>query len=136
MIPNEIVLGLFMACNGARSLAYLPQIVRLARDRSGAGAVSCLTWALFALANASTAAYAAIVTGDAWVAAMFALNSLFCVTIVGLAAHGRRSDPGARPRQPRVITPRAGRACARRGRDHPPRPFSHACARTSDGAMP
>jgi hypothetical protein len=35
MISSELALGLFVACNGARSIAYLPQIVRLARDREG-----------------------------------------------------------------------------------------------------
>jgi hypothetical protein len=93
MISNELALGLFVACNGARSIAYLPQIVRLARDREGAGAVSCVTWSLFALANASTVAYAAIVTGDLMVALIFALNTLGCLAVFGLAAYKRRTNP-------------------------------------------
>lgn len=83
MISNELALGLFLACNGARSIAYLPQIVRLARERDS-GAVSCLTWSLFALANASTVAYALIVTGDLAVALTFALNTLGCLSIFRL----------------------------------------------------
>jgi hypothetical protein len=93
MISSELALGLFVACNGARSIAYLPQIVRLARDREGAAAVSCVTWSLFALANASTVAYAAIVTGDLAVALTFALNTLGCLSIFGLAAYKRRGSP-------------------------------------------
>jgi hypothetical protein len=92
MISNELALGLFVACNGARSIAYLPQIVRLARDREGAGAVSRVTWSLFALANASTVAYAAIVTGDVMVALIFALNTLGCLSVFGLATYRQKQS--------------------------------------------
>jgi hypothetical protein len=52
-----------------------------------------VTWSLFALANASTVAYAAIVTGDLAVALTFALNTLGCLSIFGLAAYKRRGSP-------------------------------------------
>lgn len=91
MISNEVALALFVACNGVRSIAYLPQIVQLARDRDGAVAVSCLTWGLFTFANASTVAYALIVTGDLMIALTFSLNMLCCLSIVSLAACKRRS---------------------------------------------
>jgi hypothetical protein len=91
MSPNELALAVFVVCNGVRSIAYIPQIVRLARDRDNARAVSCLTWGLFAVANASTVTYALIVTGDLMVAASFSLNLVCCISIVGLAACRRRS---------------------------------------------
>jgi hypothetical protein len=40
----ELVILAFTACNSFRTLAYPPQIVRIAGDQGGARAVSCWTW--------------------------------------------------------------------------------------------
>jgi uncharacterized protein with PQ loop repeat len=92
----EFVILIFAITNGLRVVAYLPQIVRLARDQSGAAAVSCSTWILFLLSHISTVAYAALVLGDAWMTFAFAANAMCSLAIVILTLVRRR---GAAPRQ-------------------------------------
>jgi uncharacterized protein with PQ loop repeat len=87
--PAEAALGLFAICNTARVFAYVPQIVKIGRDRHGAAAISYTTWALFALSHLSTVAYALLVVDDPWMAAMFAANTLCCLVILGLTAWKR-----------------------------------------------
>ena len=70
-------------------LAYIPQIVRVARDQQGAVAISYTTWWLFALANSSTAAYAVFDQDDLRMAAMFGANAAFCLAVVVLTAYKR-----------------------------------------------
>src|SRR5262245_57500536 len=47
MTIADITLAAFTLCNSFRVVAYLPQIARAARDRSGAEAISVGTWGLF-----------------------------------------------------------------------------------------
>ena len=53
---------------GLRIVSYVPQIIRVARDRNGASAISCPTWLLWTGAHDSTAMYAATNLNDAWLA--------------------------------------------------------------------
>lgn len=93
MIPAGLAAVTFAACNSARVLAYIPQIVRIARDRNGSPGVSCLTWAGFAAANFSTVAYALV--ASAWImAAVFGVNAVFCLAIVTLTAWRRFQSGG------------------------------------------
>lgn len=87
---TELVIMAFAATNGLRVAAYLPQIVMLARDESGAAGVSCCTWLLFLVSNISTAAYAALVLDDLQLTAVFVANSLCSGAIMALAILGRR----------------------------------------------
>ena len=94
----EIAVVLFAISNSVRVVAYVPQILRVASDRDGAAAVSCMTWLLFAVSHLSTVAYAIVVIGDWRMAAIFAANLVCCLLIIGLtlykrAAVGRRSTP-------------------------------------------
>lgn len=89
MTANDLMLFLFTAANAARVLAYLPQIVRIARDTHGAEAISCWTWALFAFANLSTAAYAVLAVDDPLMAWLFAANFAACLAVLGLTAWKR-----------------------------------------------
>jgi hypothetical protein len=57
MTPADVTLVVFTLCNSLRVLAYLPQISRAARDRSGAQAISFMTWGLFLFSNISAVAY-------------------------------------------------------------------------------
>lgn len=99
MTSADFAVALFAACNSARVLAYIPQVVRVARDRDGARAISCLTWGSFMVANLSTVAYALIVVSDWRMAAIFGSNTLCCLVVVTLTAckrvRLRRLDPGA-----------------------------------------
>jgi hypothetical protein len=89
MTVAECAMAAFALLNGGRALAYVPQIVRVYRDRNGAAAVSLVTWALFASSNLATAVYAHAVYGDAIMATVFALNTLACLFVVVLTAMKR-----------------------------------------------
>jgi hypothetical protein len=93
----EVALTLFALCNALRVFAYLPQIVAIARDRSGACAVSQTTWGLFAASNLSTMAYAVFALQDWVMAAIFGASAGCCLAIVGLTALKRaqlKRNPG------------------------------------------
>jgi hypothetical protein len=89
MTLANLALAAFTLCNSARVLAYLPQIVRAARDCNRASAISLTTWNLFAASNFSTSVYAVVQLGDWTLAGVFALNTLFCLVIVGITAWKR-----------------------------------------------
>jgi hypothetical protein len=82
MTISDYSVTAFALLNGARVIAYAPQIRCLTRDNSGAAAVSLITWTLFSMANTATVAYALLVIDDRLMAAVFALNLLGCLTIV------------------------------------------------------
>src|SRR5262245_9047578 len=89
MTAPEVALVLFTAMNTLRVLAYVPQILRVARDRDRAEAISCATWVMFALSHLSTVAYAILAVGDLRMAAIFAANVLACLLILGITAYKR-----------------------------------------------
>lgn len=91
MTLAEYSMAAFALLNGGRTVAYFPQMIRIYRDPHGAAAVSILTWALFAAANAATVWYALAVSHDHIVASVFSLNAVGCVAIVGLTAFKRMS---------------------------------------------
>lgn len=91
---TEIVIVAFAITNGLRVVAYLPQIVRLARDDSGAAAVSCFTWLLFLVSNISTATYAALVLNEPWMTIVFTANAVCSAAIFALAILQRRRPSG------------------------------------------
>ena len=91
MITAEaVILIVFSLANACRLLAYLPQIATILRDNGGARAVSCATWILFFISNGATAIYAAVVSIDFAMAAVFSANTLCCATIVLLVYRKRR----------------------------------------------
>lgn len=87
----EITLALFAFCNSIRIVAYIPQIVRLVTDTTGASSISFLTWGLFLTANMSTVAYALVNRSDWTLAAYFSVYAACCATILALAYWKRRS---------------------------------------------
>ena len=94
----DIALLCFTATNSVRVFAYLPQIASVARDRSGAGAISCTTWRLFAASHLSTVAYALLALQDWRMAAVFGANTACCAAILALTVlrrvQFRRGIPG------------------------------------------
>lgn len=90
MTAAEVALLAFTTCNTLRVLAYVPQIVRIARDTDGARAISYTTWGLFALSHLSTVAYAVAVMGDATLALVFGGNAAACFAVLGLTGWKRR----------------------------------------------
>lgn len=85
----DITLAVFTLCNTLRVLAYVPQITRAARDRSGAEAISFVTWGLFLLSNASAVAYALVNKQDWMMATVFLGNAAGCTTILLIGAWKR-----------------------------------------------
>jgi len=100
---TEFVTLAFTAVNGLRVIAYVPQIVRICHDNTGAAAISCCTWSLFLVSHLTTIAYAVVVMGDTWMALVFAANSACSAAIVTLALLQRqRRRVLARPVVPYV----------------------------------
>ena len=79
----------FTAINSVRVIAYVPQILRVARDIAGAEAISCATWIMFALSHLSTVAYAMLTVEDIRMAIVFTANFAACVLILGLTIYKR-----------------------------------------------
>jgi hypothetical protein len=80
----------FTVLNGARIVAYFPQIICVCRDRTGASSVSPMTWGMFCSANLATVFYA-LTTGDRIIAGVFALNAIACTIIFALIIRKRRT---------------------------------------------
>jgi len=89
MTLADYSLTAFTVLNGARIVAYFPQIVCVCRDRSGASSVSITTWVMFFSANLATVFYALTVTGDRLIAGVFALNAIACGVIFALILRKR-----------------------------------------------
>jgi hypothetical protein len=89
MTMSDYSVTAFALLNGARIVAYAPQIRCLTRDKTNAAAVSLVTWTLFTLANGATVAYALLVINDPLMAGVFGLNLLGCLTIVAIIGKKR-----------------------------------------------
>jgi hypothetical protein len=81
---SEVALFAFTACNTLRVVAYVPQLLKIARDNGGASAISYTTWGLFGASHLSTVAYAVAVVQDWKLGLIFTANALACGAIVGL----------------------------------------------------
>jgi len=75
MTIADITLTAFTLCNSLRLVAYVPQIAKAARNRSGAEAVSFGTWGLFLVSHVSAMAYALVNKAD-WTMASMSLEYL------------------------------------------------------------
>ena len=89
MTIADITLTAFTLCNSLRVVAYVPQIAKAARDRSGAEAISLGTWGLFLVSHASAAAYALVNQKDWTMASVFLGNAVGCCAIILIAAWKR-----------------------------------------------
>jgi hypothetical protein len=89
MTTADITLAVFTIFNSLRFLAYVPQITKAIKDRSGAEAISFGTWVLFLASHASAMAYAIENQGDWTMAWLFLSNALGCATILLIAAWKR-----------------------------------------------
>ena len=81
----DFTLAVFTLCNSIRALAYVPQIIKATRDRTGAQAISFGTWGLFLISHTSAMAYALVNKEDWALAAMFLGNALGCSAIIAIA---------------------------------------------------
>jgi hypothetical protein len=78
----SLVTALYAGSSALRLLAYLPQIVAIARDRTGAHAISLLTWTFWGVSHAITAVYSALLLKDTLLVSMMIGNTLGCVAVV------------------------------------------------------
>lgn len=84
MTATDFIVLAFAATNGLRIVAFVPQIVSLIRDDSGAVAVSCCTWTLFFISHVATVAYAGVVLSEQWMCLVFTVNAVCSAAIVFL----------------------------------------------------
>jgi uncharacterized protein with PQ loop repeat len=111
MTIADTTLVVFTFFNSLRFLAYVPQIAKVIKDRSGAEAISFGTWAMFLVSHASAMAYAIENQGDWTMASLFLGNALGCAAILLIAAWKRsrhrrcRIEDAAQRREP--LSPRA-----------------------------
>jgi hypothetical protein len=89
MTIPEFTLALFTFFNSLRFLAYVPQIAKALKDRSGAEAISFGTWALFLASHASAMAYSIENQRDWKMAYLFLSNCLGCGAVLLIAAWKR-----------------------------------------------
>jgi hypothetical protein len=75
---------LFTFFNALRVLSYLPQLIRVAQDNSGASVVSYSTWALWTLANSTTSLHAYVNLQDQTLTLVNALNAVCCAAVIAL----------------------------------------------------
>jgi hypothetical protein len=85
MTLADITLAMFTLFNTLRFLAYVPQIARALKDRSGAQAISLGTWSLFFVSHLSAMAYAIVNQHDWTMATLFLLNGMGCALIIAIA---------------------------------------------------
>lgn len=90
-MSTDLVVVLFSIANALRVFAYVPQIVMLMRDDTGAAGISCSTWSLFLVAHVTTVIYAVVEKQDVVLAGVFSLNAMCCTAIVGLVIRRRRN---------------------------------------------
>ena len=79
----------FAIFSGLRTFSYVPQIVRIAKDRNGASAISYPTWLLWTGAHVSTGTYAAVNLNDMWLAVGSSLYGLCCIAVLVLTVFKR-----------------------------------------------
>lgn len=95
MNGNDAIVLAFALTNALRLLSYAPQIWRVARDRTGAHAISCLTWNLWIAANATTALYAWTHLHDLMLTVVNAGNAVCCASVVLITLFKRSSHARA-----------------------------------------
>ena len=84
------ILAVFAGINSIRVVAYVPQILKAARDGNGASAISFTTWSLFLISHVTTILYAVVCLADLVMAAIFLGNALACLAIILIASRKRR----------------------------------------------
>jgi hypothetical protein len=89
MLASEATWLAFAIFSGLRTLSYVPQIVRIAKDRNGASAISYPTWLLWTGAHFSTGVYAALNLNDVWLAVGSSIHGLRCIAVVILTMFKR-----------------------------------------------
>jgi hypothetical protein len=112
MLVAEATWLAFAAFSGLRTISYVPQIIRIAKDQNGASAISYPTWLLWTGAHASTGLYAAMNLNDVWLAIGSSIYALCCMAVICLTVFKRLAHRRAK----RVSLRDADRDCTWGGR--------------------
>lgn len=102
---SDLTLAGFIFLSGIRCVSYLPQLVRIVRDRHGASAISYMTWSIWTLTHLTTALYAVFNLGDVFLAAVSCVYALCCASVVVLTAF-KRARHRMQDRYPRAAPTR------------------------------
>lgn len=86
----QSITGIYVACNAVRLFSCVPQIIAVAREHSGAHAISLTTWLFWTLSNAATAIYCSTVIRDSLLAGINWGNAAGCMAVVSLTMMKRR----------------------------------------------
>lgn len=86
----QTITAVYVACNAVRLLSYVPQIFAVAREASGAHAISLATWLFWTLSNAATAIYCSTVINDLLLAGTMWGNAVGCVAVASLTMMKRQ----------------------------------------------
>lgn len=99
-MSNDLILqavtGIYVACNAVRLLSYVPQIVAVARESSGAHAISLVTWFFWTLSNAATGVYCSTIVSDLLLAGVMWGNAAGCFAVASLTMMKRQRYGWAR----------------------------------------
>jgi hypothetical protein len=90
MMISDVAYNLFTVFNALRLVCYLRQIYKIARETTGAGAISYPIWILRTAANSWTAIYSLTNLGDITLAWTYGLNALCCTIVIALTAFKQR----------------------------------------------
>jgi hypothetical protein len=85
----DLIALAFGVFNLLRLASCFPQIVAVARDQSGATAISFSCWTIWVGVKASTGLYAWVKLADAALGSVSAFNALCCLAVLLLAAYKR-----------------------------------------------
>lgn len=86
----QVITAIYALCNAARLLSYGPQLIAVAREHSGAYAVSLISWTFWTISHAATAVYCTTVVNDPLLAGMMWGNTLGSSGVVLLTVLKRR----------------------------------------------
>ena len=82
----DILTVLYSASGLVFGIAFVPQIVRLAKDRSGAASISLSMWLVFAFCSSISLAYACAHNGDVYFIFCSSIGVVGNLTVLFLAA--------------------------------------------------
>jgi len=86
----QAITGVYVSSNAVRLLFYVPQIVAVAREHSGAHAISLVTWFFWMISNAATAVYCSTVIDDYLLTGMMWGNAVGCFAVASLTVMKRQ----------------------------------------------
>lgn len=86
----QAITTIYAVCNALRVLSYVPQILAVARENSGAHAISLASWLFWFVSHAVTAVYGAAVLNDPLLAGMMWGNAAGCLAIAAITITKRR----------------------------------------------